>query len=127
MNGVDHPRAGRGGREIKNLSRAALSRTAAVRVGRAPGRWREEPPKTCREVLKTLPGAMGQAGRTGGFRNADVASAVLPPARWKRGRATRCEPAGRALWCARFHPLGLRAREGGAADGTGARRNRGPV
>jgi len=115
MNGVDHPRAGRGGREIKNLSRAALSRTAAVRVGRAPGRWREEPPKTCREVLKTLPGAMGQAGGTGGFRNADVASAVLPPARWKRGRATRCEPAGRALWCARFHPLGLRAGEVGDA------------
>ena len=28
--------------------------------------------------------------------------AMLPPARWKRGRATRCEPAGRALWCAGF-------------------------
>src|SRR3989454_2977714 len=41
---------------------------------------------------------------------------MLPPARWKRGRATRCEPAGRALWCAGFHRLGSGLARWGTRD-----------
>src|SRR5207249_11478539 len=45
-----------------------------------------------------------------------VAYAMLPPARWKRGRATRCEPAGRALWCAGFHRWGSGLARWGTRD-----------
>src|SRR5213592_4104764 len=41
---------------------------------------------------------------------------MLPPARWKRGRATRCEPAGRALWCAGFHRWGSGLARWGTRD-----------
>jgi len=71
--------------------------------------------KAPQKVLETVAGATGETGGVEGSERR-LRFAMLPAgARWKRGRATRCEPAGRALWCARFHPLGLRAGEVGDA------------